>query len=98
MTMYTYHTVVRKHLDELGFDTSVFSYDKFRTSWYNYLRILEIDYQTAFSCSECKDNPEIVLGDGTAFGFQLKYMDIMQDAPSFVGTDKNKATAGSKYR
>ena len=97
--MYTYYNVLKKQLNELGFQTTMFTYNKFRFCWYAFLKRLDIDYKAGLSCVECKSHPEIVLGDGTALGFQTRFIKL----DSLIETsscDKSMdvALSGSKYR
>ena len=54
-----------------------FTYEKFKNSWYAYLKLLDIDYQTGFTCPSCSpgggdDTPEILICDGTSVSFQRR--------------------------
>lgn len=56
--------------------SSVFSYEKFKNAWYAFLKLLDIDYTTGFSCPTCSpsddDTPAVIICDGTSLSFQRR--------------------------
>ncbi|CAH1786457.1 unnamed protein product [Owenia fusiformis] len=49
---------------------NVFLYNHFRSSWYAFLDLLELDYQEMFSCPKCGDTPNTIVCDGTSLSFR----------------------------
>ncbi len=68
--MYTYHTVYCAEIKSMGMDPRLFTYNKFKDSWYSYLALLEIDLEKGFHCEICRDTPKIVIMDATSVSFR----------------------------
>lgn len=62
------------HKDAGGDLPKVFSYNNFRTSWYAFLSLLNIDMPNGFICTECGAEPQIILMDATSLGFRKEFM------------------------
>ena len=43
-------------------------YHVFHHAWNPYLRLVNINYTISFTCSICKDNPDVVVFDGVTLG------------------------------
>ena len=71
-TMFTEYTVLKKIQEDSGshFFSSLFTYNHFRFSWYNYLSLLDIDYGDGFKCTIWGDQPETVIMDATSLAFR----------------------------
>ena len=54
-----------------------FSYNYFRVSWYSYIKLLDIDYESGFTCQECGKYPKTIIMDGTSVSFR-KELDTWQ--------------------
>lgn len=54
----------------------VFCYERLRVAWLSFLRLLDVDVSTGFSCPECSGSdgktPEIIICDGTSISFQRR--------------------------
>ena len=69
--MYTEYSVLKELHHHLGNDLgSRFTYNHFRLSWYNYLNLLDIDYESGFRCHICGDLPTTLIMDGTSLAFR----------------------------
>ena len=45
-----------------------YSYHILQHAWNAYLRMVNIDYTSVFTCTVCKDNPDVVILDGITLG------------------------------
>ena len=72
--MHTFHLVLCDVLKDYGYNdiATVFPYEKFKLAWYSFLKLLDIDMSTGFICSTCRDEPDIVVCDGTSLAFQRR--------------------------
>ncbi len=73
--MHTFYQVLcNMHLDRGNADIrKLFSYDSFRLAWLAFLKLLDIDFATGFTCPICsKDGsqPNLIVCDGTSLSFQ----------------------------
>ena len=68
--MFTYHSVYRSDMIEMGYDVNQLTYNKFKDSWYAFLDLLDVDFASGFSCSLCKDKPRVLIMDATALSFR----------------------------
>lgn len=69
--MYTEYSVLSKvHEDAGNKDFKLFTYNHFRSSWYSFLNLLDIDMEKGFMCQNCGLQPDIVLMDGTSLAFR----------------------------
>ncbi|KAI8516536.1 hypothetical protein Bbelb_051170 [Branchiostoma belcheri] len=86
MTLLGYHQTFYKHTRDAGFIDfhTRLTYNKFRLTWYSFLNILNINYDSGVQCPECGPEPKLVICDGTALSFrrELRPWDHMlqQDA------------------
>ena len=56
-----------------------FSYHILQHAWNGYLRMLDIDYSTCFSCPKCKETPEFLILDGITMGTIKELPDYTQE-------------------
>lgn len=69
--MYTEYSVLSKaHEDAGNKDFKLFTYNHFRSSWYSFLNILDIDMDEGFICEQCGAQSDIVLMDATSLAFR----------------------------
>lgn len=69
--MYTEYCVLSKaHEDAGNKDFKLFTYNHFRSSWYSFLNLLNIDMEKGFMCEQCGANPDLVLMDATSLAFR----------------------------
>ena len=54
-------------------------YHKLRLAWNSFVRLLNKDHATAFTCNMCGDVPTTIICDATCIGFQK---DLLDDARS----------------
>ena len=70
-TMYTEYCVLSKaHEDAGNKDFKLFTYNHFRSSWYSFLNLLDIDMKKGFICEQCGAQPDTVLMDATSLAFR----------------------------
>ena len=50
--------------------TKVVTYKTLRKGWNAFARLLDINWERTFSCSQCLDEPEVVIMDGITLGFR----------------------------
>ena len=72
--MYTFHQVLMDNHADVGTSLQdVFPYHKFRFAWNSFIRLLDVDLTTGFSCPSCPpDGPDIIICDGTSLSFQRR--------------------------
>ena len=63
------------------------SYSRLRIAWLSFIELLNVP-DTSFSCSECQQNPRVVICDGITLAFQKKHR--------FANTSNNATTATPK--
>lgn len=69
--MYTEYCVLSKaHEDAGNKDFKLFTYNHFRSSWYSFLNLLDIDMKKGFICEQCGAQPDTVLMDATSLAFR----------------------------
>ena len=74
--MYSYYEVmmaVQKDCGNLDLKKE-FLYNDFRSSWYAYLRLLDVSFASSAECDKCGKVPKIVVCDATGMGFQKKFL------------------------
>ncbi|XP_066915621.1 uncharacterized protein [Clytia hemisphaerica] len=75
-TMFSYYEVmmaVQKDSGDLELKKR-FSYNNFRSSWYAYLKLLDVSFTSSADCDKCGKVPDIVVCDATGMGFQKKFL------------------------
>ena len=45
-----------------------FYYHILKHAWNAYLRMVEVNYRSDFSCPKCRNNPDLIILDGIAMG------------------------------
>lgn len=86
MTFIHFFDVWASEMEEFGYSDfrDKMNYEKFVHAWYNFLALLEIDYQSSYMCDACGPAPDLVVCDGTSLGFQRKFL-----APKVSNAPKN---------
>ncbi len=71
-TIYTEYCVLSKAHEDAGSDSykSVVQYKHFRSAWYAFLDLLDIDYTKGFQCVKCGLNPKTLVMDATVLSFR----------------------------
>lgn len=71
-TMYTEYCVLVKAHEDAGNYTfsSTVQYKHFRSAWYAFLSLLEIDYTGGFQCTRCGPYPQTLVMDATGLSFR----------------------------
>ena len=82
--MYTEFVILQNmHNDaELKLVADNFKYHHFRCGWYEFIRLLDIDYTKGFCCGQCGRFPDSIIMDGTAIAFRQ----ALDSWKSFIGT------------
>eukprot|EP00794_Sanderia_malayensis_P001828 gene1828-2053_t len=72
MPIYIFHSIYVQEKRDDGLSELVgnFVYNKFKDSWYSYLRLANIDVNKNFECSKCLNSPAILLMDATSLSFR----------------------------
>lgn len=65
-----------------------FSYARFRASWYAFMELLDVNYETGFLCPECGDEPEAVVMDGITLGFRDVHLPVQYLAYNINSSNK----------
>ena len=93
-TMYTEFCVLKKCLEDAN-DMSLhnFQYNHFRTSWYSFLNLLDINYSSGFFCEKCGEVPHTVIMDGTTLSFR-RNLDTWQPFLTVAQTKHSKQRSG----
>lgn len=84
---YAFHKVLlAKHedSDDISF-SSLFPYYVFHASWYYFLELLDIDYEEAFRCPLCSEEPTTVICDAKSLAFRrdlLLHIQLDEDETS----------------
>ena len=87
-SLVSYLEIWKLNLRASRFDMSLYlTYDQWRMAWYSFLRLLDVDFTSGFSCSECGQYPSIILCDATSLGYRRKYSRSLQDSPNEVNRD-----------
>lgn len=95
-TIFTEYSVLREmHYDSGNtMFSSLISYHHYRTAWYAFLHLLQIDYHSGFMCQSCGAQPEVVIMDATSLAFRKEldsWQGIQQPSVGLTGR------SGSKY-
>ena len=53
-------------------------YNHFRSAWYAYLSLLDIDFGQGFQCTDCGPHPQSLIMDATGVSFR-KELDFWKD-------------------
>lgn len=81
--MYTYYTIMSALQQDAGENSLPlkFPYHWFKASWYHYLSLLDIDYESGFKCPNCDvdGTPNIIICDATSLSFRRD----LQEVPDF---------------
>ena len=60
-----------------------FSYNMWRSTWYGFLKLLDIDYSSRFYCPVCgSNNVDTIICDGTSFAFCKELCSLLQSSSS----------------
>lgn len=80
MTLFAYHKLCS--WDWVVRDTAGISYNKLRLSWIAYLKLLNYGslQEMNMVCSECEQNPKIIICDGITLSFEKKYVTKFKDS------------------
>jgi hypothetical protein len=76
--VHTFRQVMCDMLTDYGYmDMSkVFPYPKFKTAWYEFLKLLDIDMSDGFMCSTCSTSPAVIVCDGNFCGIPKENVDV----------------------
>ncbi|KAL3868428.1 hypothetical protein ACJMK2_041236 [Sinanodonta woodiana] len=98
-TIFTEYTVLcRMHIDAGHDIQGKLSYSDFKSAWYSFLDLLEIDYTSSFVCSHCGLDPDTVVMDATSLSFR-KDLVSWQNILSLRNTFLHKPyDAGDEHR
>ncbi|KAL3868521.1 hypothetical protein ACJMK2_041322 [Sinanodonta woodiana] len=98
-TIFTEYTVLCKMHTDAGHDIpGKLSYSDFKSAWYSFLDLLEIDYTSSFVCSHCGPDPDTVVMDATSLSFR-KELVSWQNILSLRNTFLHKPyDAGNEHR
>ena len=88
--MYTYYTIMSALQQDAGENNFPlkFPYHWFKASWYHYLSILDIDYQSGFKCPSCTvdgNPPDVIICDATSLAFRRD----LQEEPGITISSQN---------
>eukprot|EP00794_Sanderia_malayensis_P001542 gene1542-1705_t len=75
MPIYVFHTIYIREKEEDGYGNLAkgLTYNKFKSSWYAFLRLLDIDYALGFECKVCKNHPSVLIMDATSLSFRKEF-------------------------
>lgn len=80
MTIYTGYTIlVKAHEDggNPGFSSTV-EYYHFRSAWYAFLSLIDINFSEGFQCTTCGNSPQVIIMDATGLSFRRE-LDFWKD-------------------
>ena len=81
MAIYTgYKILAKAHEKDSGnpsFSSTV-EYYHFRSAWYAYMSLLDIDYSEGFKCITCGNDPQALVMDATGLSFRRE-LDFWKD-------------------
>ena len=71
-TIYTEYCILAKAHEDAGNHTfsSTVQYKHFRSAWYAFLALLDIDYSRGFQCTKCGPYPQTLVMDATGLSFR----------------------------
>ncbi|XP_065067450.1 uncharacterized protein LOC135693013 isoform X1 [Rhopilema esculentum] len=82
-SLVSYLKIWKLNLRASRFDVShCLTYDQWRMAWYSFIRLLDVDFISRFSCSKCGQYPPIILCDATSLGYRRKYSRGLQELPN----------------
>lgn len=58
--------------------SSTVGYHHFRSAWYAFLSLLDIDFSEGFQCITCGNDPQVIVMDATGLSFR-KELDFWKD-------------------
>lgn len=94
-TIYTQYCVLTQNHKDAGSSnfSSLFTYNHYRLAWYSFLELMDIDYSTGFTCSECGTAPTTVVMDATSVAFRkdLLPFQFCETQPSDLSIQKEQA-------
>ena len=75
-TIYTQYSVLVKAINDTGESgfSSRFTYNHYLSAWYSFLKLLDVDFTTGFSCPECQTQPEVMIMDATSLAFRKDFL------------------------
>ena len=93
-TIYTEYCVLVKAHDDAGNHTfsSTVQYKHFRSAWYAFLALLEIDYTGGFQCPRCGPHPHTLVMDATGLSFRRELG--FWNSPIMMDVSKNRVPKG----
>ncbi|KAI6660643.1 hypothetical protein LOD99_10374 [Oopsacas minuta] len=74
-TPYGYLSAKNQKLQRMGRKGS-FKYHVVHLAWNSYLRLVDLDYSSHYTCSQCKLEPKIVVIDGIAMGIMRSLPEV----------------------
>ena len=67
------------------------SYAMWVQSWYHFISLLDVDLKDGMACEKCGDQPDVIICDGTAVGFQKKFLTALVSRPEEIGDNIPRA-------
>ena len=58
----------------------LFSYNMWRSTWYGFLGLLDIDYPSGFCCPICGYTLDTIVCDGTSLAFRKELCALLQSS------------------
>ncbi len=84
--MHTEYCVLNKAHEDVAPSTTSFKkivhYKYFRSAWYAFLNLLDINFLEGFQCATCGVCPQVVVMDATALSFRRELGFWNSDVPS----------------
>lgn len=84
-TIHTEYTVLVKAHEDAGNSAvaDTVHYNHFRSAWYAYLSLLDIDFDGGFQCAICGTHPQAIIMDATALAFRKDFdiKEVLADIP-----------------
>ena len=85
ITMFTYLELYKCRLVDGGYDARLFlNYHQWRTSWYSFIRLLNIDMESGIECPLCGQYPRIIVCDATSLSFRRELLSLPLQSSSDV--------------
>jgi hypothetical protein len=54
------------------------NYNHWRSAWYAFLQLLDIDFTAGFECPTCEGDPQIIICDGTSLAYRKNLCSALQ--------------------
>ncbi|XP_069105019.1 uncharacterized protein [Argopecten irradians] len=96
-TIFTEYSTLKLFYEDQGIldFSNKFSYNNFKWSWYAFLELLEIDYETGFECPDCGEDPDTLIMDATSVSFRKELaswsvLENLQNPPKPSKRDKTR--------